>query len=268
MVTQQQKGERFRALHERTGAFLIPNPWDGGSARVLEGVGFEALATTSSGFAQTLGRLDGHVTLDEKLAHCRIVCSATDLPVSVDLENGFGHSPEEVNAAITAVAATGAVGASIEDFDGKGIYDFELAVERVRGAVEAARALPSPFMLTARAENLLHGVDDLDDTVRRLQAFEAAGADVLFAPGLRELEQVREVCSSVTRPVNALAPMVSGATLQDLAEAGVRRVSIGGTLALLSLLPVLSAAREMREHGTFDWLRELKAAAEARRFLR
>jgi 2-methylisocitrate lyase-like PEP mutase family enzyme len=267
MTTQQHKAEQFTALHDREGAFLIPNPWDAGSARVLEGLGFEALATTSSGFAQTLGRRDGKVTLEEKLDHCRALCSATRVPVSVDLENGFSHAPADVQAAIAAVAATGAVGASIEDFDGEGIYDLNLAVERVRAAVEAARAQEFPFILTARAENLLHGVDDMDDTIRRLQAFEAAGADVLFAPGLKTLEQVRLVCASVSRPVNVLGPMVAGATLAELAEVGARRVSVGGALALLSLGPVISAGREMLDQGTFGWMRQMAPAAEARKYL-
>jgi 2-methylisocitrate lyase-like PEP mutase family enzyme len=267
MISQQQKAQRFAALHESDGAFLIPNPWDVGSARILEALGFDALATTSSGFAQTLGRRDGKVTLDEKLAHCRAVCDATTVPVSVDLENGFGHDPKDVQAAIAEVAATGAVGASIEDFDGTGIYRLELAVERIQAAVAAARALELPFTLTARAENLLHGVNDLDDTIRRLQAFEAAGADVLYAPGLRTLEQVRLVCASVSRPVNVLAPPLGGATLAELADAGARRVSVGGALALLSLAPVLAAGREMLTHGTFGWTAELPAAAEARKYL-
>lgn len=267
MPTQQQKAQRFRALHDGEQAFLIPNPWDAGSARVLEGMGFHALATTSSGFAQTLGRRDGRVSLEEKLDHCRVLCEATTVPVSVDLENGFGHAPGDVRAAIAAVAATGAVGGSIEDFDGEGIYDFDLALERVQAAVEAARALEFPFILTARAENLLHGIADLDDTIRRLQAFEAAGADVLYAPGLRTLEQVRQVCAAVSRPVNVLAPLIPGVSLTEFAEAGAKRVSIGGALALASLTPVLSAGREMLEQGTFGWVQDLSKAAEARKYL-
>ena len=267
MATQQQKAERFETLHDREGAFVIPNPWDGGSARILEGLGFEALATTSSGFAQTLGRRDGQVSLEEKLDHCRLLCSVTTVPVSVDLENGFGHAPADVQATIAAVAATGAVGGSIEDFDGEGIYELGLAVERVQAAVEAARALPFPFTLTARAENLLHGIDDLDDTVRRLQAFEAAGADVLYAPGLRTLEQVKQVCGAVSKPVNVLAPLVAGAKVADLAAAGARRLSVGGALALLSLGPVLDAGQAMLEQGDFDWVQQLSRAAQARKYL-
>lgn len=264
---QQARGERFRALHVREHGFVIPNPWDGGSARVFEGLGFQALATTSSGCAQTLGRLDRTVTRAEMLAHCRALCAATDLPVSADLENGFGHSPESVQTTIAAAAETGLVGGSVEDFDGEGIYPHEQAVERVHAAVEAANALSAPFVLTARAENLLHGVDDLDDTVRRLQAFEAVGAEVLYAPGLRTLEQVRTVCASVSRPVNVLAPQVQGADLAALTAAGAQRLSVGGALALLSMKPVVEAAREMLEHGTFSWTDQLPDALEARRHL-
>jgi 2-methylisocitrate lyase-like PEP mutase family enzyme len=196
MITQAEKAEKFKALHARDGAFIIPNPWDVGSARLLAALGFEALATTSSGFAQTLGRLDGMVTLEEKLAHCQALCAATTLPVSADLENGFAHDPEQVAETILRAGEAGLVGGSIEDYSGddsQPIYDFTLAVERVQAAVEAAKSLNFPFTLTARAENLLRGRDDLDDTIRRLQAFEAAGADVLYAPGLKTLAEVRTV---------------------------------------------------------------------------
>lgn len=267
MSTQHEKAERFTTLHERAGAFVVPNPWDVGSARVLEGLGFEALATTSAGFAQTLGRRDGKVSLDEKLAHCRALCDAVDIPVTVDLENGFGHAPADVQAAIAAVASTGAVGCSIEDFDGNGIYEFDRALERVQAAVEAARALDIPFTLTARAENLLHGIDDLDDTLRRLQAYAEAGADVLYAPGLKTLEQVREVCRSVSRPVNVLAPLVAQASVDSLSAAGARRLSTGGALALASLAPVIEAGREMLEQGTFGWLSAVGKGAQARKYL-
>ncbi len=267
MVSQQQKAGSFRVLHEREGAFVIPNPWDAGSARILEGLGFEALATTSAGFAQTLGRRDGRVTLQEKLAHCQALCDATTVPISVDLENGFGHRPQDVQTAIAAVAGTGAVGASIEDFDGEAVYPQALAVERVQAAVEASRALDFPFTLTARAENLIRGVQDLDDTLRRLQAFAAVGADVLYAPGLASLDDVRQVCAAVDRPVNVLAPMLPGVTVAELAAAGARRISVGGALALASLAPLLAAGREMLEQGTFGWTGQLAAAAPARRYL-
>ena len=231
MATQNEKGERFRVLHEREGAFIIPNPWDAGSARLLEAMGFEALATTSSGFAQSLGRLDGSVTLIEKAAHCRALAEITDIPVSADLENGFADDPLEVAAAIRVIAETGIVGASIEDFSGSHIYDFQLAVERVQAAAEEVRRLDFSFTFTARAENLLRGNDDLDDTIRRLQAFADAGADVLFAPGLTSLEQVRLVTSAVNKPVNVLASFLPGVTLAELQDAGAKRISVGGALA-------------------------------------
>ncbi|MDZ7670380.1 MAG: isocitrate lyase/phosphoenolpyruvate mutase family protein [Gammaproteobacteria bacterium] len=267
MTGQQRKAEIFRDLHQGDGAFIIANPWDAGSARLLEGLGFAALASTSAGFAQTLGRRDGRVSLAEKLAHVEALCGAVSVPVSVDLENGFGHSAEDVASAITAVAGAGAVGASIEDYDGSGIYDFDQAVARVEAAVAAARALDFPFTLTARAENLLRGVDDPEDTIRRLQAFEAAGADVLYAPGIDSLALLRRVCASVSRPVNVLAPTLPGASLAELADAGARRVSVGGALALLAMGPVLEAGREMLEHGTFGWMSQLRQAAEAAKFL-
>ncbi|MEQ8860711.1 MAG: isocitrate lyase/phosphoenolpyruvate mutase family protein [Pseudomonadales bacterium] len=267
MANQAEKAATFQALHARSGAFLIPNPWDAGSARVLEGLGFEALATTSAGFAQTLGRRDGCVDLEETVVHVRTLCDASSVPLSVDLENGFADSPEAVAAALLRVAEAGAVGASIEDFDGRDIYPMTQAVERIEAAVAAVGALPFPFMLTARAENLLHGVDDLDDTLKRLQAFAQAGADVVFAPGLRSLDQVRTVCAGVACPVNVLAPFLPSATLAELADAGARRVSVGGALALVSLAPVLDAAREMLEHGSFGWLSQVRAAAAARTYL-
>jgi 2-methylisocitrate lyase-like PEP mutase family enzyme len=267
MTSQQRKAEVFRDLHQGDAAFIIANPWDQGSARVLEGLGFAALASTSAGFAQTLGRLDGRVSLAEKLAHVEALCAAVRVPLSVDLENGFGHTPDDVARSISAVADAGAVGASIEDFDGNGIYAFELAVERVQAAVQAARALDFPFTLTARAENLLRGVDDPDDTIRRLQAFEAAGADVLYAPGIGSLELLRRVCASVSRPVNVLAPMLPGASLAELADAGARRVSVGGALAMLSMGPVLAAGREMLEQGTFKWMAGVRDGAESMKFL-
>ena len=207
MPSQAEKANRFRALHERPGTFIIPNPWDVGSARLLEHAGFEALATTSAGVAFNLGRPDGHVTRDEKLAHCRAVCEATDLPVNADLEKCFADDPAGVAETIRLAAATGLAGGSVEDSTGdpaNPIFAFDLAVERVRAAVAAARAQSFPFMLTARAENLLHGRRDMADTIKRLQAFEAAGADVLYAPGLSTLDEVRAVVSAVKKPVNVL----------------------------------------------------------------
>lgn len=270
MATQTERAERFRALHEREGAFIIPNPWDAGSARLLAGLGFEALATTSAGFANTLGRLDGQVTLGEVAEHCRQVCAATDLPVSADLENCFADEPERVGEAILRGAEAGLVGGSIEDYTGdqsKPIYDFELAVERVRAAAVAARSLDFHFTLTARAENLLHGRQDLDDTIRRLQAFEAAGADVLYAPGLTTLEEVRAVTGALSRPVNVLAPLLKGVTVAELAEAGAKRLSVGGALARAAVTALLRAGTEMRERGSFGWASDLTSSADVKRLL-
>lgn len=259
MVTQAEKARRFAALHRSDGAFIIPNPWDVGSARVLEALGFDALATTSSGFAYSIGKVDGAVSLEETLAHCQALSAATSIPVSADLENGYGDSPEAAAHAITEAARAGVAGGSIEDYSGRAIYEIERAAERVTAAVEAARALPEPFTLTARAENLIRGRDDLEDTIRRLQAYEKAGADVLYAPGLATLEQVREVCRSVGRPVNVLGPLVRDATREELTEAGAKRISIGGALARAAWAPVLAAASEMKEAGRFDWTSSLAA---------
>jgi 2-methylisocitrate lyase-like PEP mutase family enzyme len=251
MTTQQEKAERFRALHAE--AFVIPNPWDAGSARVLAALGFKALATTSSGFAFTLGRLDGGVTLDEVLVHAAALDGATDLPVSVDLENGFGAEPASASVAIARVAEAGAVGGSIEDYDPEGyLYERDLAVERVGAAVEAASKLDWPFTLTARAENHIRGNPDIDDTIARLQAFEAAGADVLYAPGLATVEEIRAVCQAVSKPVNVLArPELSFA---EIAEAGARRISLGGSLAWTAVNGFFRAAETIRDAGDFSAL--------------
>jgi len=245
------KVEQFRKLHEGE-PFVIPNPWDAGSALMLESLGFGALATTSSGFAFTLGKLDGEVPLDEVAAHVRALDEATALPVSVDLENGYGAEPEAAARAVEVAAEAGAAGGSIEDWDRdeRRIYEREHAVERVRAAVEAAR--PSGFVLTARAENLIRGNDDLDDTIARLQAYEAAGADVLYAPGLRTVEQVRAVCSAVSKPVNVLAR--PDLTFAELAEAGAQRVSVGGGLAWVAAQALADAATAIREKGDFSAL--------------
>jgi 2-methylisocitrate lyase-like PEP mutase family enzyme len=232
---------------------VIPNPWDAGSARVLAALGFKALATTSSGFAFTLGRLDGDVTLDEVVGHVAALDRATDLPVSVDLENGYGPDPGSVALAITRVAEAGAVGASIEDYDpAGGLYELEEAVERVTAAVEAARGLGFPFVLTARAENHIRGNPDLDDTIARLQAYEAAGADVLYPPGLRSVDEIRAVCDAVSRPVNVLA--LGGLSLDEIAAAGVRRVSVGGGLTWVALKAMVDAAGAIRDNGDFSAL--------------
>jgi 2-methylisocitrate lyase-like PEP mutase family enzyme len=265
MTTQKDKVAKFRELHARPGAFIIPNLWDAGSARILQGLGFEALATTSVGFENTLGLLDGQVTRNQVLEHCRVVCAATDIPVSADLENCFAHDPEGVAETIRLAAQSGLAGGSVEDFTGdeaNPIYEFNLAVERVHAAAEAARAVDDGFVLTARAENLLRGVDDLDDTIRRLQAYEAVGADVLYAPVLITLDQVRQVTSAVNQPVNVLAPPLKGVSLVDLADAGAKRISVGGALARAALTALLSAGREMRDQGSFDWSQNLVGGNE------
>lgn len=232
---------------------MIPNPWDAGSARVLAALGFKALASTSSGFAFTLGRLDGNVTLDEVIEHARVLDQATDLPVSIDLENGYGAEPESAVLAITRVASAGAVGGSIEDFDPAGhIYALSHAIERVAAAAEAAQGLDFSFILTARAENHIRGNPVLDDTIRRLQAFEEAGADVLYAPGLRTADEVRAVCESVSKPVNVLAH--AGLSLGDLEEAGARRVSVGGSLTWVAVGALVESATAIRDRGDFSSL--------------
>jgi len=264
------KGQAFHALHQRPGAFVIPNPWDIGSARMLHALGFEALATTSAGFAHAHGCRDGGVTLAQKIAHCTALAAATPLPLSADLENGFADEPKSVARNILAVAASGIVGASIEDYTGdatRPIYDFTLAVERIQAAAEAVHGLPYPFLLTARAENLLRGVHDLDDTIARLLAYSAAGADVLFAPGLANLEDVRAVVAAVNRPLNVLAPMVKGATVAQLADAGVKRVSVGGALARAATTAFLHAARALREPGQLDWTTGLASLSEVESLL-
>ena len=249
---RQRKAEAFRALHDGP-PFVIPNPWDAGSARVLEQLGFEALATTSSGFAFTLGRRDGNVTLDETVEHTARLDEATELPVSVDLENGYGADPESAARAIVGVAEAGAVGGSIEDYDPAGhLYDLGLAVERVATAVEAARGLGFPFTLTARAENHIRGNPDLDDTIARLQAYEEAGADVLYAPGLQTVEDIAAVCKAVSKPVNVLAR--PSLTVGEIAAAGARRVSVGGALTWVALRAMADAATAMRDDGDFSAL--------------
>jgi 2-methylisocitrate lyase-like PEP mutase family enzyme len=247
-----EKAERFRVLHEGP-AFIVPNPWDAGSARVLAALGFEALASTSSGFAFTLGRLDGGVTLDEVIEHTRALDRATSLPVSVDLENGYGPNPEDAALAITRAAQAGAVGGSIEDYDPSGeIYALDHAVDRVTAACEAARRLDFPFTLTARAENQIRGNPDLDDTIARLQAYERAGADVLYAPGLRSGEEIRAICEATSKPVNVLAR--PGLSMSEIVAAGARRVSVGGALAFVAVAAMASAAEKLRDDGDFSAL--------------
>jgi 2-methylisocitrate lyase-like PEP mutase family enzyme len=255
MPTQNDKAAAFRALHQ-TGTFVIPNPWDIGTARLLAHLGFAALATTSAGFAFSRGRPDGAVTRKETMKHAREIVGATDLPVSADLENGFGDAPREAAETIRQAAAAGLVGGSIEDATGRKddpIYEHARAVERVRAAVEAAGRLPFPFILTARAENFLWGRPDLADTIRRLQAFQEAGADVLYAPGLKTREEIATLIRAVDRPVNVLAGIPGALGVAELAEIGVRRISIGGSLARAALGAVLKAGHEMRESGSFGF---------------
>lgn len=243
--------EQFKKLHQREGVFLLPNPWDLGSARMLEEKGAKAIATTSSGFAVTLGKKDGEVTLEEKLAHCSLLADHLQIPVNVDFEDGFCDDPKLMAENIARLAETAVAGYSIEDYsrDAGTIYDFQHAVEKVQAAAEAGHRL----LLTARAENLIRGVTDLDDTIRRLQAFETAGADVLYAPGLSTIEQVELVCQSVSRPVNVLGPFLKQCTVQELGQAGAKRISIGGALARAVTSFAIKAATHMMENGRFDW---------------
>jgi 2-methylisocitrate lyase-like PEP mutase family enzyme len=264
MPTQSEKGAAFDALHRRGKAFLIPNPWDIGSARLLAHLGFEALATTSAGFAFSAGKPDGAMSRDATLAHVAALVSATDLPVSADLENGFGDAPQDAAGTIRLAAAAGLAGGSIEDSHRhaeRGQYEVEHAADRIRAAAEVVRGLPFRFTLTARAENYLAGKPDLRDTIRRLQAYQQAGADVLYAPGLVSPDDIAAVVRSVDRPVNVLGGLPA-LSLADLSALGVARVSIGGALARAALGAFLRAAREMREHGTFSFTAEAASSRE------
>lgn len=266
MRTQQEKARAFRALHERPGAFVIPNPWDAGTARLLAAMGFEALATTSLGLANSLG--SATVSLAAILDNCRAIAEATGLPVNADLENCGAHEPKAASQAIRLAAEAGCVGGSIEDATGERghpIYDFTLAVERVQAAVEVARSLPFPFTLTARAENFLHGRSDLDDTIRRLQAFEAAGADVLYAPGLYDLATIETVVSALKKPFNLVMGFADPTlTVPLLAAAGVKRISVGGAMARVALAAFLKAAHEMKDQRAFTYVREMAPVKEVR----
>jgi 2-methylisocitrate lyase-like PEP mutase family enzyme len=265
-VSQSEKAGRFRALHEGPGAFVIPNPWDAGSARLLAALGFQALATSSGASAGVLGRRDGMVTRDEALAHARAIVAATDLPVSADLEKGFGDTPAIVAETIRLAADVGLAGCSIEDATGdreRPLFDMDRATERIAAAVEAARALPFPFTLTARTENFLRGNPDLDDTIARLQAFERAGADVLMAPGLPDLAAVRAVCAALSKPVNFMAGIKGRSfTVAELEEAGVRRISLATSLYRAAMTGLLDAAREVKESGTFGYIDRSVSTAE------
>jgi 2-methylisocitrate lyase-like PEP mutase family enzyme len=258
MIDQAEQARRFLALHGGERPLLIPNPWDAGSARLLASLGFAALATTSSGFAATLGRLDGSVTRDEVLAHAAAIVGATALPVSADFEHGFADDPDEVAENVTLAIGTGLAGCSIEDYDGAGIYDFELAVRRVAAAARAAHAGPVHFVLTARAENHIRDRPDLDDTIARLRAYGEAGADVLFAPGLAAIDDIRRVVEAVGKPVNVLA-YGAAPPVAELAAAGVARISIGGAFAFAAIAAVAEAAHELRDEGTYGFLERAKA---------
>jgi 2-methylisocitrate lyase-like PEP mutase family enzyme len=270
-MTREEKVCVFRALHERPGAFVIPNPWDAGTARILTALGFEALATTSAGYAFSVGRLDSSAALtrEEILANAKAIVEATDLPVSADLEDGFGRAPEDCAATIRLGAEIGLAGGSIEDATGNPdtpIYEFGLAVDRVTGAIEQARK--SNFVLTARAENFLWGRADLGDTIKRLQAFADVGADVLYAPGLPSLDAIREVCKSVPKPVNVVMGLKGAAySVSELAEAGVKRISVGGSFARAALGGFVRAAREVKEQGTFTYAAEAISNADVRRYM-
>ena len=266
MLTQAEKGQAFRALHERDSVFIIPNPWDIGTARLLAHLGFEALATTSMGYAFSAGQRDNTIGRDQMMAHVSEIVSATDLPVSADLENGFGDTPEIVAETIKLAAGAGLVGGSIEDSTGRPdhpIYEKEHSIERVRAAAEVVHALPFKFILTGRAENYLHGRPDLKDTIGRLQAYQEAGADVLYAPGLTSKEDIATVVSSVDRPVNVVMGLQGvQLSLAELSAIGVRRVSVGSALCRAALGAFLRAAREMREHGTFTFANEAVSPRE------
>ena len=265
-LTQQEKALRFRALHEGPGVFIIPNPWDSVSARLLTGLGFEALATSSAAAAAVLGKRDGKLTRDEALSLARNIVDATELPVSADLEKGFGESPEIVAETVRLAAENGLVGCTIEDSTGnpeRPLYDFTLAVERIAAAAEAARSLPFPFMLTARAHDFLYASPSLDETIRRLQAFEKAGADVLFAPGLPDLACVRTVCSSISKPFNFMVGIKGKSfSVPDLAEAGVRRISLATSLYRAAMTGLIEAAREAKDAGSFGFLEKSMTTVE------
>ena len=265
-ITQHEKAARFRALHAGPGAFIIPNPWDVGSSRLLAGLGFQALATSSAASACAIGRRDGGLTRDEALLHARMIVDATDLPVSADLEKGFGDSPGDVAETVRLAADAGLVGCTIEDTTGNPsdpLYDDQLAIERIGAAAEAAHRLPFPFMLTARAHNLMFANASLDATIRRLQAFEQVGADVLFAPGLPDLQAVKDVCASLTRPFNFMAGIKGKSfSVADLADAGVRRISLATSLYRAAMTGFLEAAREVKDSGQFGFLDRTVSTAE------
>lgn len=267
-VDQAAKARRLAELHAGPRAFVIANAWDAGSARLLSSVGFEAIATSSGAAAGTLGRRDGRITRDEALAHARVVVAATDRPVSADLENGFGDAPEDAAATIRGAISVGLVGGSIEDFSGKALYPLDAAVRRIEAAVAAARSAPFHFALVARAENFIRGNPDLDDTIRRLQAYEKAGADVLMAPGLPDLAAVAKVCASLKKPFNFMGGIKGKSfTIAELEKAGVRRVSLATSLYRAAMTGLLDAAREMKDKGTFGYLDHTLATPDLNAFM-
>jgi 2-methylisocitrate lyase-like PEP mutase family enzyme len=270
-LNQNDKAARFKKLHEGPGAFVIANPWDGGSARILAGLGFQALATSSGAAAGVLGRRDGQITRDEALAQVRIIVAATDLPVSADLEKGFGDAPSVVAETVRLAAEAGLVGCSVEDATGNKetpLYDFAPAVERVRAAADAARKVGFPFMLTARSENFLRGNPDLGDTIRRLQAFADAGADVLMAPGLPDLASIEKVCRAVAKPVNFMAGIKGKSfSVAELEKAGVRRISLATSLYRAAMTGLVDAAREVKDAGSFGYLERSLATPDLARFM-
>ena len=270
MLSHADKAQRFRDLHDKPGILLLPNPWDAGTAKLLASLGFEALATTSLGMSNALGRPDGEgsVSRAELLENCRVIAAATDLPVNADLENGYADDPKEAAAILRDAAAVGISGGSIEDWSGERIYDFNHAVERVAAGVEMARSLDVPFVFTARAENLIRGRRDRDDTIRRLQAFEKAGADVLYAPGLQDLSTMRTVVSEIKKPLNVV--MSAGdpdLTAEQIAAVGVKRISVGGALSRLALAAFMKGARDMKD-GNFKWMRETMPTSELKAVFR
>lgn len=272
MPTQLEKARAFRALHEQPGSFVIPNPWDGGSARILEGLGFKALATSSGAEAATYGRRDHNVSRDEALAHCRIIVDATDLPVSADLGKCFGDDPATVAETVSMAADVGLVGCSVEDATldpAKPLFTFEAAVERVAAAVEAGRKLPFPFTITARTESFLRGNPDLEEVIRRLKAFEASGADVLMPPGIPDLESLTAVCQAVSKPVNFMVGIPKRSfSVRELREAGVKRISLATSLHRAAMTGLLGAAREVLEQGTFNYVETSTSGQELGAFMR
>lgn len=269
MPSQADKCQRLAELHSGSVPFIIPNPWDAGSAKLLESLGFQALATTSAGFAYSLAVLDGAPSLEAKLEHCQAMAEVTAVPISVDFEDGYAGNADELAGNVERLIGTGVAGCSIEDFSraDKSIYDLGEAEDRVRSAVEAIGRAGLPFQLTARAENLLRGVNDLDDTILRLKTYEAAGADVLYAPGIKTLEELKTVTDELEKPFNVLVPFLPGSTVDELASHGAHRISLGAALTWVSLKPVLEASKEMLDHGTFTFLSAAAAGSEVQRLL-